>query len=421
MRTLVLLLQKDLRRAWRNPAGPLVFLAIPLVITGIIGLIFGPKSNQTNLGKIRFAIVDEDNSALTRLLPGAFNQPEARDHLEPIFLNRADALKQVQAGALSAMLLIPEGFTRAYLTSTNPVNLELVKNPAESIHPAVLEELVGVLVTGLSEIQQHFGPELIQWQPALDGQVEPQRVFELIARAGNQLQAANKVLFPPRVVFEKGSFREQLKTASAARPRFNIFAFLLPGLASMFLLFLGENATRDLHRELEQRTLQRFQTMHPNLYLFVGSKLVYCLVFLLLSSAIMLGGGGLIFQIDWRHPAAIVLLTAAYCIFVSGLVTLFPALVGDARSAQVLGSTVAMVLGLAGGSLFPARQLPAFLREHICPLLPNYWYTEAMRTVAFEPHGAWVGVCLRTALLGMTMLVVAAALLQRSLEKGRAE
>jgi len=112
MRTLALLLRKDLLRAWRNPIGWLIFLAIPLLITCIIGLIFGPKSKEPGLGRIRFAIVDEDNSALTRLLHGAVNQREANEHFDPVFLERAEALKQVQAGKLSAMLLIPQGFTR---------------------------------------------------------------------------------------------------------------------------------------------------------------------------------------------------------------------------------------------------------------------------------------------------------------------
>jgi len=58
MKMLGILLWKDLRRTWRNPAGWLVFLAVPLVITTMVGLVFGPKSNSTALGRIRFALVD---------------------------------------------------------------------------------------------------------------------------------------------------------------------------------------------------------------------------------------------------------------------------------------------------------------------------------------------------------------------------
>ncbi|HWI56439.1 MAG TPA: ABC transporter permease [Bacillota bacterium] len=430
MRTLGVLLWKDVRRTWRNPAGWLVFLAIPLVITALIGLVFGPKSTDAALGRIRFAVVDEDNSPLTRFLRGGINQGEGSKYLEPVFLSRAEALAQVHADKLSAMLVIPAGFTRAYLTSTNVVSLELVKNPAQSIHPAVLEELLGALVTALDALKRNFGSDLPPWQALFDGQGDHHQVAELIIRAGDKVQAVRKVCFPPRVTYSKvksdspappAAAKGQSNSAKAARakPAFNIFGYLLPGLAAMFLLFLAENASRDVQQEMRQLTLQRFRTLHQQLYSFVASKVLFCLVFLVLSSAVMLGGGGLLFHISWRDPLAVIVLTASYCLFASGLMTLLPTLLGNQRSSQALANVAAMMLGLAGGSAFPAEQLPGFLRHHITPLMPNYWYAEAMRAVAFHDHPApWLGVALRTALLGAGLMLAAAFLLRRSLERG---
>lgn len=68
MRTLRVLLSKDLLRAIRNPAAWIVFLTIPLLITGLLGLVFGPKPGSSGLGRIRFALVDEDDSMLTKYL-----------------------------------------------------------------------------------------------------------------------------------------------------------------------------------------------------------------------------------------------------------------------------------------------------------------------------------------------------------------
>jgi ABC-type multidrug transport system permease subunit len=255
------------------------------------------------------------------------------------------------------------------------------------------------------------------------------------------LKAARKILFPPLI-----SYTNQTETASVATPAtdaalgeghtpgkktsaavgaakkgpaFNIFGYLLPGLVAMFLLFLGENASRDIHRELEQRTLQRFRTLHHQLYHFVASKVVFCLVFLMLASAVMLVGGGLIFHIDWRNPLAVFLLTASYCMFASGLMTLLPALLGDQRSAQALANIVAMLVGMIGGSTIPAQQLPAFLRDHVSRMLPNYWYTEAVRTVAFDSHpGGWLMVAMKMALLGAVLMLLAVLILRRGLERG---
>ena len=64
------LLAKDLRRAWRNPLPWLINLIVPLAMTALIGLVFGGHSDSGALGRIRFAVVDEDKSLLGRFLRG---------------------------------------------------------------------------------------------------------------------------------------------------------------------------------------------------------------------------------------------------------------------------------------------------------------------------------------------------------------
>jgi len=345
-------------------------------------------------------------------------------------LDRAEALRQVRENQLSALVIIPKGFSRAYLASTNVVALQLIKNPAQSLHPAVLEELLGALVTGLDAVKRQLGAELPEWQAIFDGDGDYQRAAELIVRAGDKLKSARNLLWPPRVSYTRpvGSHREPGKPgdpsrsaelSKSIRPEFNIFGHLLAGMAAMFLLFLGENASRDLRRELQQRTLDRFHTMSDQLTCFVASKAVFCLVFLLLCSAVMLGGSGLVFQIQWRNPLAIAALTTSYCLFAGGLMTLLPVLCGGQRGAEAMSIVTGMGLGLAGGSAFPASQLPGFVRDYITPWLPNYWYTETVRAVLYANVVApWAGVALKIAFIGMVLMLLAVFLLRRKLERG---
>ena len=53
------LLIKDLRRVWHNPWPYLINLALPLCITALIGLVFGPSTQGGGLGQIKLAVVDE--------------------------------------------------------------------------------------------------------------------------------------------------------------------------------------------------------------------------------------------------------------------------------------------------------------------------------------------------------------------------
>src|ERR1043166_5769320 len=100
------LLAKDLRRAWRNPLPWLINLALPLCITALVGLAFGSGSDNGSLGRIRVAIVDDDDSLLTGFLRGAANQGEGGKYLEPVLLDRAAALRQIDDNKLSAVLVI---------------------------------------------------------------------------------------------------------------------------------------------------------------------------------------------------------------------------------------------------------------------------------------------------------------------------
>src|SRR3954451_13091343 len=127
------LLAKDLRRAWRNPLPWLINLIVPLAMTALIGLVFGGNSGGNALGRVRFAVVDEDKSVLSDFLRGAANRGEGGKHLEPTFMEREEALRQVNEGKISAVLIIPPNFMRNYLTAREAVSLELIKNPAESI------------------------------------------------------------------------------------------------------------------------------------------------------------------------------------------------------------------------------------------------------------------------------------------------
>ena len=409
------LIAKDLRRAWRNPLPWLIHLAMPLLITALIGLAFGRGGEDSGLGRIKFALVDEDDSPLTQFLRGGVNQGEGARYLDPVVLDRATALAQINANQLSAAVIIPPHFTRDYLGGHAPVTLELVKNPAQSIHPAVLEELLGALVTGLNAVSRNFQSEFPDWQAVFKGEGDYRRVAELIVRAGDRVKALRQYVNPPLVMYTK----EVRANESKPGPGFNLFGYLLVGLATMFFLFLATNGMADLQRELAQGTFERYHTLRHRLWPFLAAKALFVVIAVLLGAAIMLGGGGAVFRIHWQHPWALAALVLAYAGFAAGLVALFAALVPDERRANALANIVCMGIGLAGGCAFAPEQLPAFLRVHISPLLPSFWMTETLRILEFRGGSVvWGWVVVKLVAVAAVFLGLAAALFRRRFAKG---
>jgi ABC-2 type transport system permease protein len=415
LRTLV---TKDLRRAWRNPTPWLVFLAMPLLITALIGLSFG-GGGGTGPGRIQLAVVDEDNSLLTEFLRGALTQREAGQHLEARFLDRTEALRQVTDNRISAVLIIPAGFTLDYVTGERRVQLELIKNPAQSYHPAMVEEVLETLVTLLNALARNLQTEFPEWRQALNRTRGPdlQTIARLIERGGNRLEAARDYLFPPLIGYGRETRSDQPGSATGAG--MNMFAFLLPGLAAVFLLFLADSAVRDLYREWRFRTFDRFRTVRQGLLVFVLSKVVFALAIVLIGSVIMLGGGSAIFRFHWQQPFALSLLVLAYGLFAAGFMALLAAIAGRERLADVMNTVLAMGLGLIGGCMFPADQMPAFLRLHVTPYVPTAWFVNAARQLqetGAEPAFLWT--VLGLAVAGAVCVGLATWLFRQRLERG---
>jgi ABC-2 type transport system permease protein len=430
------LLAKDLRRAFRNPLPWIINLIVPLAMTALLGLVFGGSSNSGALGRIRFAVVDEDRSPLTDFLRGAATQGRVAEHLEPVFMDRDAALKLINANKISAVLIIETNFTRNYLTAAKPVKLELVKNPAESISPAVVEELLGVVVAGLNAVSRNFHSDFPEWQRVFAGKEDYHQVSFLIEQAGDKLKAARQFINPPLVSYGKDEptnefagtgTNESVSAKSAINNRqskiqdgsASIFAFLLLGMSAMFLLFLGQNAMTDLHRELGKRTFARYQTLHQQLWPFIVSKIIFAVVILLLCSGIMLIGGGFVFGIRWQNPLPLTALVAAYSCFIAALFALLVAVVPDERRAGVLNNIAGMALGLVGGCAFPPRQLPEFLRDHITPLMPSFWFADTARNLQLNGGGApWELALLKLLGCAAVLLALAAVLFQRKFRSG---
>ncbi len=416
MNLLGILLAKDLRRVVRNPWPWLIHLAVPLAITALLGLAFGRGGTSgPELERIRFGLVDEDDSALSRLLRGGLGQGEGGRYLEPVVLDRATALARLQADELAAVVVLPPQFTRDYLTGRAPVTLELIKNPARSLQPAVLEELLGALVTGLNALARNLGSEFPAWRAVLEEGADYRRVADLILRTGEKLDTWRRYLDPPLM----GYRREVRPGGSKAGPAPNLFGYLLAGLSAMFLLFQANMAMGDLYRELAGRTFARYHTLHARLSPFLAAKGVFVGVMVLAGAALLLGGGGRLFGIRWQHPGVLTLLALGYAVFAAGYTALFAALVTEARTADALSNLVAMVLGLAGGCAFPPQALPAWLREQITPWLPTAWLAQGIRELEFGHAPVdWPLILLRLVGLGVGLLGLAAWWFRRRFARG---
>jgi ABC-type multidrug transport system permease subunit len=112
-------------------------------------------------------------------------------------------------------------------------------------------------------------------------------------------------------------------------------------------------------------------------------------------------------------------LILGYACFTAAFFAVLVALVPDERRAATLNTIAGMVLGLMGGCAFPPRNLPAFIREHITPLMPTHWLAETARNLQFNfGNVTWGIALLKLVVLSVVLIGLAAMLFRRRFKAG---
>lgn len=418
------LLAKDFARARRNPWPWVINMIIPLVVVAIIGLAFGGAANgEKTLGRMRFAVVDEDNTVVSRLLRGTFNQSDLGTSrrsdfpVEPVLMERTPALAELKDNKLSSVIVIPLGFTDDFLDN-KPVTLELVKNPAESIKPTLMEEALGALSTALDALGRNFAPELKDLRAALSDNLDRPARNAMMIRWADRFEELAPLVETPLIGYKKPSTSDSGDSAKGDSGGYNIFGYLLFGMAAMFLLFLGSVGMGDLHREIELRTLARFQTLHVSLTSFIASKVAFATMMLLLCAAILFCGGGLVFGVTWHHPLQLAILSSTFAFWTTGLMAVLVAWLPDQRKGEAIRSMACMVLAMAGGCAFPIDQFPPVFHRFVLPVLPTHWFVSTARALEYGGGAPWAMAALKLTIVGAALLTLAAVLFRRHFAKG---
>ena len=206
------LLAKDLRRAWRNPAPWLITFMLPFIITGLVGLAFAPRGGQPTV-RISVAVVDEDKSPFMEFLRGAANQEEMRKNLDLQFLERDEAMQRVMDNEIAAVVIVPQGFADAYLDNQTPPPLQVIKNPAQGAPPAIVEEGTQIVATFLNSAARILGDDFADLRALF---AEDQDFFDVLANASTvlvgaqtKLEVARDYLTPPLVQFVQDRWQGQ--------------------------------------------------------------------------------------------------------------------------------------------------------------------------------------------------------------------
>ena len=360
-----------LRRLVRNPGLVVLLLAIPFTLALIEYGAFGRTVAAGRLPPARILLLDLDQTIVSRLVPQFFAGGDLRDSLDVV--SAADietARRQFMRNQAAALVVVPKGFQEAVLAG-KPAEIQLAKNPLQTYGPEMAQGVleIGVLLGNSLHAQAQKPIARIQEMTAA-GRMPTADEFADISRglyeAGRRLR--NLDVISKMTVAVKRPGRSAGFSAMSEPGMF--FAYVFPGLAIFALLFISQALAARLLRD-RMRGLQRRLAITPvSGWQVLAGGVLYLIAALALALVLLALLGVLIFGIQLRNPAGLILVAAGFAVFAASLQLLILSLARTDRSASFVGTVIILVISLVGGTVMPAESLPAWLQP-VAFSLPN--------------------------------------------------
>lgn len=362
-----------IKRVLREKWGLISWLAIPIIMVFLMSLIAGTGGGKLT-GKL--LITDQDESTVSQFLAGSFNQGPLAEIFTVQQVSTVEGQALMDAGDASAWITIEAGFGDAFLDN-QATQLKLVKNPAQSILPQMVETSMKLLVDAATYLQIVFEKELAVLKPMLKNQqFNDADLVMLTLGIKQQMDRLEATIFPPQLELIKQQVAEI--DTSAEKPNITFGLLMFPGAIFMALIFSANSLAVSIWDDARNGVIPRLSSTPAALGSYfngqaIGATLVFAMIAVLLGIL-----GGWYFALPW-HKLPVMMLWLVF----SGLVIyqLFAALaliMPSAKVANIVVNATTFPLLMLGGSFFPMEAMPAWLAA-VGQYLPNGFLLKGLK------------------------------------------
>lgn len=415
-RRVLLLFRKDLLRRWRSPLGVLAMIAFPLVFSGMMALAFG--GSDAGLPRARLLLEDRDDSLAGGLMKSFLSSDQVSDYLEVVEVGE-EGRQMIEDDEASALLLIPEG-TTGKLLDGEPVTLEMIRNPSQTILPEVAEQIVAVMAEVMA-----LGARILRSQTEGLGSVDSlddvsdQDFARLAISLRRLLSQGERYVTEPPLAFEVVTLGEEdeEEDEDGASTAVMIVLFVLPGISVYALFVIGDQMMRDVLTEARLGTLRR-QLSAPVTGVQILAAKVLVTAVVAAVALLILAAFAAVLAPDPVDLAGFAVLSLALVLAVTGFSALIYSLVRTESQGGTVSALVYLAMAFSGGSFVPLDNMPAAVRA-VAPVSPFFWGTEGFRDLL--TGGGLADVAMPVAILGglgVLLLAAGAFLLQRKVLRG---
>lgn len=379
---------KDLKLRVRDRSAFILGILAPLVLAYIFYLVFGSAATGQGLN-LEYGLVDEDRSQISSAFTSILEGAEDDDVLVlEMFADRGAADSALEEGEIDAYFLLPSGLDQAVRSNQSgtieivgdvdsPTSTQIAASFAEQFSSGVRASQLAVATTA-SMAGARVSPEFIS------------SLSQDPAAAGMTYALADR---------------------TATTKQLDASTYFAAGMAVFFLFFTVQFGVTGLLEEDRDGTLARLMAAPIPRVSVVAGKAILAFLLGVISMTVLVVATTFLMDASWGAPLGVALLVVAGVLAAVGIMGLVASVAKTPEGAGNVGSIIAVVLGMLGGTFFPIAASGGLLAS-LTYLTPHAWFmlglaelgSDAPWTAALPAVGAILVFAVATGLLSYTLL-----------------
>ncbi len=419
MKTVLLLVLKDIRRFLNDRRGVLLTFVLPLILIIIFGNIFS-GGNETR-GKSSLILVNESNSIVAKLFESKLDSSKSlrsvkfytsENGKDQIKFDEETAKEWVRTGKISAAVIMPKDF---FEDTSKALKFRFYYDPKNEIESYVIQG--GIQQTIFTSISKII-PILLQRRITARLGIDSSSLFlnsignimgkYFGEKPENYLKNLTKVDSASLFSTSKDSSKEnnfmsgvvnfdseQLVGKRITNPG---LTRSVGGWSMMFLLFSLTGAASSIFEEKRDGTLKRLLCMPITRTQILWGKYIYTIMLGMIQLLVLFVFSWALFNVDifsnFGNLIIVIFSSAAAAVAFGMLITSFAKTYSQANSIATL---LILVMSSIGGSWFPTSILPSWMQVLSKGTL-TYWSVEAFLQVLWR-QASFAGIALNVCIL----------------------
>jgi ABC-2 type transport system permease protein len=407
------LVRKDIRLFLTDRRALLMSVLAPLVVASFFGFVMGGYSGKPETSRIPLAVVDNDQSAISREIVKRLSEDKA---IEVKQTTADDARAAVRRGKLTVALIIPKDFGdeagRAFFSSVQKPDLQILYDPSHSVEFNVVQGiLTGQVMQVVSKemFSGESGRRVVQQSidqiERIPDQAQRQSVGQLL-RSVQQWSAQNggtNGSAAPAGLSIPYQVQAEAVTAST-RVRYNGYAHSFAGMGVQFILFLGIDVGINLLLQRQRGLWKRLRAAPLSRGMLLGSRAVSAALISALILILLFVFARVVFDVRIQGSRAGFLgICAAFGLMTATFGLLIAALGKTPEATRGLSVFVTLIMVMLGGAWVPTFIFPQWL-QGLTVVMPTRWAIDGLEAMSWRGLGFSAAV----APIGMLLLFASA-------------